>query len=141
MRLANRLSPLWAAVLAAPLIAHAAVAQPPVGIHKTTLQEIAFPAPLHTLTVRTLVDPGVEVAPHTHSGVEMGYVVSGTAQVTVRGAAPKQIGRDGSFVIPPGAVHWVKNVGPRRLTIVSTFIVDPTKPIASPAAGAAPATR
>ncbi len=103
-------------------------------VHKTTLQEQPFPpAPLHTVTVRTLVDQGGLVAPHTHPGAEMAYIVQGRATVTIAGAAPQTLSAGGSFAVPPQTVHSVRNVGDGTLVMVSTYVVDQTKPIASPA--------
>jgi quercetin dioxygenase-like cupin family protein len=39
----------------------------------------------------------------------------------------------GSFAPPPGTPHEVRNVGPGALTIVSTYVVDRSRPLASPA--------
>jgi quercetin dioxygenase-like cupin family protein len=117
-------------MMAAPSIACAQ----PAAVHKTTLQDQPFPpAPLHTVTVRTLMDPGGEIQPHTHPGLEMAYVVEGRAEVTIRGRAGRILAAGDSFAMPQGAIHAVKNIGPGALTIVSTYVVDQTQPIASPA--------
>jgi quercetin dioxygenase-like cupin family protein len=72
------------ALLAALLLASTAAAQTDT-VHKTTLQDVPFPPPIyHTATVRTEVDAGGEVAPHTHPGVEMGYILEGQAELSVR---------------------------------------------------------
>jgi len=106
----------------------------PTAVHKTTLLDAPFPAPpLHTVTVRTLVDAGGEVQPHTHPGVEMAYIVSGEALVTMKGKAPQHLAAGGSFSAPPDTVHSVRNAGAGVLTILSTYVVDKTRPIASPA--------
>jgi quercetin dioxygenase-like cupin family protein len=122
-----------AALLGALLLASAAAAQPDA-VHKTTLQDAPFPPPVyHTATVRTVVDPGGEVAPHTHPGIEMGYVLEGHAVLDVRGQPPRALAAGDSFSIPPRTVHSVKNAGPGALTMVSTYVVEKGQPIASPA--------
>jgi quercetin dioxygenase-like cupin family protein len=119
--------------LAALLLASAAAAQPNT-VHKTTLQDAPFPPPAyHSATVRTVVDPGGEVAPHTHPGVEMGYVLEGNAVLSVRGQPPRSLAAGDSFSIPPRTVHSVKNAGPGALTMLSTYVVLKGQPIASPA--------
>ena len=122
--------------LAAAMFAAAALpaAAQPSAFTKTTLQDQDFPPPIyHTVTVRTVVRHGGEVAPHTHPGVEMGLVVAGQALLTVKDQPPKSIAAGGSFAIPPRTVHSVKNTGPGELTMVSTYVVDKNQPIASPA--------
>jgi quercetin dioxygenase-like cupin family protein len=122
-----------AAFAAALTLATAAGAQP-TAVHKTTLQEQPFPPPrYHTVTVRTVVDTGGEVAPHTHPGVEMGYVLEGQAVLAVRGQSPRSISAGDSFSIPARTVHSVKNAGPGALTMLSTYVVLRGQPIASPA--------
>lgn len=129
-----------ALVATALLLAPAARAQPPPQtrsppqVRKTTLQEQGFPGPPnHTVLVRTVVPLGGEVAPHTHPGVEMAYVVSGVAQVVVAGQAARTLRPGGSFSVAPGTPHAVRNTGPGPLTVVSTYVVDARRPIASPA--------
>jgi len=119
--------------LVALAVASAAAAQPNT-VHKTTLQDTPFPPPIyHTATVRTVVDPGGEVAPHTHPGLEMGYVLEGHAVLNVTGQPPRSLAAGDSFSIPPRTVHSVKNAGPGALTMLSTYVVEIGQPIASPA--------
>ena len=108
-----------------------ATAQP---VQKTTLQEQPFPGPIdHTVMVRTVVARGAQVAPHTHPGVEMAYVASGQAVVSIAGRPDLEVSTGGSFSVPNQVVHSVRNVGDGELTMVSTYVVDQRKPIASPA--------
>ena len=102
-------------------------------VQRTTLQQQNFPTPLHTVTVRIEIQPGGDVAPHTHPGAEMGFIVSGLAQVTIKGAAPRRLATGDSFAVPPEAIHEVKNPGSEPLVILSTYVVDPNRPLASPA--------
>jgi quercetin dioxygenase-like cupin family protein len=125
-----------AAVLAASVLAGAAglalAAAPEV--RKTTLQQQPFPGPpLHTLLVRTEIPKGGVVAPHTHPGVEMAYVAAGEALVSIKGAPDRRLKPGDSFSVPEGVVHSVRDAGDGPLTIVSTYVVDAGKPIASPA--------
>ena len=114
-------------------LASAAGAQPNM-VHKTTLQDGPFPPPhYHTVTVRTVVDRGGVVAPHTHPGIEMAYVLDGRAVLKVRGQPPRSVSAGDSFSVPPRIVHSVENTGPGALTMVSTYVVEIGQPIASPA--------
>jgi quercetin dioxygenase-like cupin family protein len=134
MTLAARLG--LALALAALALAPAAGAQPSA-VHKTTLQDQPFPAPkYHSVTVRTLVDAGGEVAPHTHPGLEMGYVLEGQAVLKVAGQPLRTLYGGDSFAILPRTVPSLKNAGPGALTVLSTYVVEQGQPIASPAPAA-----
>jgi quercetin dioxygenase-like cupin family protein len=98
------------------------------------LQSQAFPEPVYnTVTVRTLVDNGGTVLRHTHPGVEMAYIVSGEALVKIMDRPDQTLKAGDSFTVPPETPHSVQNVGPEALTIVSTYVVNRSKPIATPA--------
>ena len=103
-------------------------------IHREPLQTADFPGNgLHSVMVRTTIDPAGTVAAHTHPGLELAYVAAGAVEVTIGGAAPKQIAAGQSFQIPPRTRHVVYNSGPQAAVVVSTYIVDPAVPIATPA--------
>jgi quercetin dioxygenase-like cupin family protein len=121
------------ALIATLATASAAVAQDTY--HKATLQQLAFPGSTYTtVTVRTIIDPSGQVGRHTHPGVEMAYVLAGRGTVTVKGEpAPRPLTVGDSFAMPPGTVHAVRNTGPKPLVLLSTYVVDKNKPIASPA--------
>jgi quercetin dioxygenase-like cupin family protein len=104
------------------------------GVHKTTLQSQDFPPPIYrTVTVDTVIDRGSVVAPHTHPGLETAFIVAGKARLEVAGASPRTLSAGQSFAIPRMTVHSVTNIGTGPLTIVSTYVVDKSKPISSPA--------
>jgi quercetin dioxygenase-like cupin family protein len=121
------------AALAGLCIAGTAVAQiSPV--HKTTLQDQPFPAPVyHTVTVRTLVDGGGLVPRHTHPGLEMGYVLKGRATLMIQGQPPRALAAGDSFAVPAKTIHSVRNDAPDGLIMLSTYVVEQGQPIASPA--------
>ena len=76
--------------------------------------------------------PGAEIAFHTHSGDEAGYVVKGSLIWKVRGQPDKTLKAGDSFFNPRGSVHSV--VGSEGgATVFSTWIVDKGKPLAEPA--------
>jgi quercetin dioxygenase-like cupin family protein len=124
-----------ALLAAAGLLAMAAPAAAQTDkVHRTVLQDQPFPAPVyHTATVKVIVDRGGEVTAHTHPGAEMAYVVSGEAVLTIKGEAGRPLKTGDSFSVAQGTVHSVKNVGAGPLTLVSTYVVEKAKPIASPA--------
>ena len=103
-------------------------------VHKTTLQSQDFPSPIYrTVTVDTLIDRGDMVAPHTHPGLETAYIVTGKARLKIAGAPARTLTEGQSFAIPRMTVHSVTNIGATPLRIVSTYVVDKSKPISSPA--------
>jgi quercetin dioxygenase-like cupin family protein len=123
---------LCLAAVAALSVASAASAQDT--FHKTTLQQQAFPGSTYsTVTVRTVIDPKGQVGRHTHPGAEMGYVLSGQGAITVRDAKPRALKAGDSFSMPQGTVHAVRNTGAKPLVLLSTYVVEKDKPIASPA--------
>jgi quercetin dioxygenase-like cupin family protein len=130
----NPCKPLGFTTAALALAFALSVAAQPSAVHKTTLQDQPFPPPIyHSVTVRTEVDAGGLVAPHTHPGLETAYVVAGHALVTITGRAPQRVGAGDSFAVPPRTVHSVRNVGTGPLILVSTYVVETAQPIASPA--------
>jgi quercetin dioxygenase-like cupin family protein len=133
---AAMLRQLLALAAGVTLIGLGAAEAQPSAVHKVTLQTQAFPGPTyHTVTVRTAIDRGGEVAPHTHPGAEMAYVLKGQGRLKVAGGAGQALKAGVSFAIPPGTAHSVRNTGAGQLVIVSTYVVDKSKPIATPAAG------
>jgi quercetin dioxygenase-like cupin family protein len=118
------------------LIGAGAAFTQPSAVHKATLATQEFPGPTYrTVTVKTEIDRGGEVAPHTHPGAEMGYVLKGRGVLKEAGGVDLTIQPGMSFAIPPDTVHSVRNTGTSQLVIVSTYVVDKTKPIATPAGG------
>jgi quercetin dioxygenase-like cupin family protein len=70
---------------------------------------------------------------HTHPGVEMAYIVDGQALVKIMGRPDQTVATGASFAVPAETPHSVQNVGPGTLTILSTYVVDKSKPILTPA--------
>ena len=109
-----------------------AIAQEP--IVRTPLQKQEFPGEVHaTHIVQVVVAPNAAVARHTHPGIEMGYVVEGTGVLMIDGKSELPLKAGDSYSIPPGAVHGAKNTGATPMKLIATFVVDKSKPLASPA--------
>jgi quercetin dioxygenase-like cupin family protein len=75
--------------------------------------------------------PGGAVGKHTHPGEEVAYVLEGTVQLEVEGKTPALLKAGDVFFIPPGVVHSAKNVGEGPGKVVSTYIVEKGKPLAT----------
>jgi quercetin dioxygenase-like cupin family protein len=108
-------------------------AQTPL-IHRQPLETSDFPGNgLHTVVIRTTIDPAGMVAPHLHAGLEMAYVAAGTVAVTIGDAPAREVAAGGSFQVTPRTRHSVRNSGSGQAVVVSTYIVDPAAPLATPA--------
>jgi len=103
------------------------------GIKRTPLQSIDFPEGYRTVTGLAEVLPGHASGPHTHPGIETGYVLEGEVMMSVEGEPEQHLKAGDSFVIPPGAIHDVKSIGSVPAKAISVFVVDKSKPLASPA--------
>src|SRR3569833_2677266 len=85
-------------------LAVAAFAQQP-GIKRTPLQKVEFPDGYNTITAIAEVPAGGAAGRHTHPGIETGY----------------------------GVVHDAKAHGDKSMKVLGVYVVDKTKPLASPA--------
>ena len=121
------------AALAWLSLATAATAQPQM-IHRETLQTRDVPAPSwRSQLVRVSVDKGGLVARHTHPGIEIGYIEQGQAEVKIKGRPDQALNRGDSFAVLADTPHSVQNTGRGELVILSTYVVDKSKPLATPA--------
>jgi quercetin dioxygenase-like cupin family protein len=76
--------------------------------------------------------PGSVVGFHVHPGDEAGYIVKGTVILKTRGKPDKTLKAGDSFFNPRGAVHSVVAAEGGEAMVVSTWIVDKGKPLATP---------
>jgi quercetin dioxygenase-like cupin family protein len=119
-------------LLAAGVDAGAAAAQT-AGITRTILKRIEFPGNNYvTILARAEIAPGGLVARHTHPGVETSYVLAGHGTLLVQGRADQAVGPGDDFQIPPLVPHSARN-GDAAMVIVTTYVVEKDKPLASPA--------
>jgi quercetin dioxygenase-like cupin family protein len=103
------------------------------GVKRKVLSQIDGPAPGYvTIAVELEIEPGAEVARHTHPGIESTYFISGGGELLVDGQPPKPFTAGEAIQVPPGAIHSVKN-GPAVTKGIGTYIVEKGKPLASPA--------
>ena len=108
----------------------AAIAQ---GIKRTPLQKVEFPDGYKTVTGIAEIQPGGSAGRHTHPGIETGYVLEGEADLIIDGKPDLHLKAGDSYAIPAGAVHDAKVHGDKPLKVLGIYIVDKTKPLASPA--------
>ena len=103
------------------------------GIKRTPLQKIEFPEGYVTVTGIAEIQPGGTAGRHTHPGIETGYVLEGEADLLIDGKPDLHLKAGDSYSIPAGAVHDAKVHGDKPLKVLGIYIVDKTKPLASPA--------
>jgi quercetin dioxygenase-like cupin family protein len=60
------------------------------------------------------------------------YVLDGQVTLEVDGKPPATLKTGDVFFIPSGQAHAVKNIGKNQAKILSTYIVEKGKPLASP---------
>ena len=75
---------------------------------------------------------GVTSGRHTHPGEEAGYVLEGSILLEVAGKPPMTLKAGQAFVVPAVAVHSALNNGSGGAKVLSTYIIEKGKPVASP---------
>jgi quercetin dioxygenase-like cupin family protein len=83
--------------------------------------------------VQTLAEipKGVASGRHTHPGEEVGYILEGTVVMEIEGKPPVTLKAGDVFLIPAGRIHNARNIGTETSKMLSTYIVEKGKPIAS----------
>jgi quercetin dioxygenase-like cupin family protein len=81
--------------------------------------------------VHTEIPAGVESGWHTHPGEEVGYILAGTVEMRIRDRPTVTLHAGDPFLIPPGTPHNALDLGPGTGHMLSTYIVDPDRPLAT----------
>lgn len=103
------------------------------GVSRKVLSQIDGPVPGYTtLVVEVTIEPGVVVGRHTHPGIESGYVVEGALDLPIEGQKTIALKPGDGFEVPPNTPHAGSKVD-QKCKIVSTYVVEKGKPLASPA--------
>ncbi|MCG6204471.1 cupin domain-containing protein [Rhodopseudomonas sp. HC1] len=124
---------LWIA-LAVTLAASAAYAQQPTsGIKRTPLQKVEFPDGYVTVSGLAELPAGGRIGRHTHPGIETGYLLEGEALMSIDGQPDKHLKAGDSYSIPAGVVHDAAAHGGGAAKVMAVWVVDKTKPLATPA--------
>ncbi|MEV6669511.1 cupin domain-containing protein [Streptomyces sp. NPDC051162] len=103
---------------------------PTSGVTRTVLQRHPSPAKGWE-TVQTLVEipRGKESGRHSHPGVEVGYIVRGDVLMVFDDGHVLRLRTGDPFFIPSEAIHNARNVGTVTTMMLSTYVVDETKPL------------
>jgi len=104
------------------------------GIKRKILSQMDGPAPGYvTIIAEAEVEPGATVARHTHPGVESAYVIEGRLEVPIEGQPTRVYQAGDGFQIPTGTPHAGGKPSEMKVRLVSTYVVEKGKPLASPA--------
>jgi quercetin dioxygenase-like cupin family protein len=104
------------------------------GLKRKFLSQMDGPTPGYvTIVAEVEIEPGVIVARHTHPGIESGYVVAGVLDLPIEGMPTRSLKPGDAFQVPVGRPHAGAKNGPHKTIVVSTYVVEKGKPLASPA--------
>jgi quercetin dioxygenase-like cupin family protein len=104
------------------------------GVTRKILSQTDGPMPGYvTILAQAEIEPGVSVAMHTHPGVESSYLLEGILDLAIQGQ-PTRLVKDGdSWQVPPETPHGGAKPTETKIRILSTYVVEKGKPLASPA--------
>ena len=108
-------------------------APPPQGISRKVLSRSDVPGGTYVaILMEAEFDGGVQVARHTHPGVENIYILAGGGILSVKGQADRAVAAGEGLQIPAEVPHAFQ-VGPEKTRLAITYVVEKDKPLASPA--------
>ena len=106
-------------------------------LQRTVLQTMDFPGGTYkTIQISGVLAPGGFAAWHTHPGIEVVYVLYGEGDLMVKGQPTRHVKDGDSWIMPEGTPHALQNTSSiQSFRFVSVYVVDKSKPLASPANG------
>ena len=120
-----------AALLTAMLVAVAV--QAPAPFKRTVLQQADLSAPGREAVMAVAeIQPAAAAGRHTHPGEEIAYVLSGPVVIEIDGKPARTYQTGEVFMIPPRTIHNAKNPGSNVAKILSTYVIEKGKPVATP---------
>jgi quercetin dioxygenase-like cupin family protein len=120
------------ALLAGTLGMPSSSAQAP-GFKRVELQrhDLATPG-REAVVTRAEFQPGATTPRHTHPGEELAYILEGEVVLEVEGKPAVTLKAGDTFFIPAGTVHSAKNPGKTAAAVLSTYVIEKDKPLATP---------
>ena len=101
-------------------------------LKRTELQHVASSIPGRDIVqVLTEIPAGVQSGWHQHPGEEVGYIIAGTVRMEIQDSPALTLNSGDGFLIPPRTPHNALDLGPETGQMLSTYIVEPGKPIAT----------
>jgi quercetin dioxygenase-like cupin family protein len=100
------------------------------GLHRTDLvrRDLGV-SDREVIQVRVDFEPGVAAPRHSHPGVEVAYVISGTFEYQLEGQPAVTLKTGDSLYIPAGTPHIATNIGTTTGSELATYIVQKDKPL------------
>jgi len=109
-------------------------------LKRTELQRSASSIPGRAIVqVLTEIPAGVESGWHQHPGEEVGYILAGTVRMEIEASDTLTLHAGDPFLIPPGTPHNALDLGPETGQMLSTYLVEVGRPLATFTRGEAPA--
>jgi quercetin dioxygenase-like cupin family protein len=100
---------------------------------RTTLQRTDVPASNYEAVMGiTELPPNAYIPRESHSGLEAGYVLRGSATLFVEGQPPLTLTTGQSWKLAPSAQHEFR-AGPDGVKVLANWVVDKGKAFSSPA--------
>src|SRR5215510_12794490 len=129
----KRTTSFGTAALLVGMLAAAAQAQAPAPFKRTVLQQGDLSAPgREAVMAMAELQPAAAAGRHTHPGEEIAYVLNGPVVIEIDGKPAKTYQTGEVFMIPPNTIHNAKNTGGGVVKIVSTYVIEKGKPVATP---------
>lgn len=101
-------------------------------LKRTELQHAASSIPGREIVqVLTEIPVGVESGWHMHPGEEVGYILAGTVQMEIDGQPTLTLHAGDPFLMPPSTPHNALDLGPETGMMLSTYIVETDKDLAT----------
>ena len=123
-----------AGLVPAAALAQSASGTATAGLTRRILSQSEGPMPGYvTIIAEVSIEPSVMVARHTHPGIESGYVVEGAIDLPIEGQPTRSLKPGDGFQVPAETPHAGGKNGDQKTKIVSTYVVEKGKPLASPA--------
>ena len=122
-----------ATLVAFSFLACAQSPMPPVGIKRTILQRGDIGNNMEVVLGIAEIPAGAASGRHTHFGTETGMLLEGSMSLEVEGEPPRLVKAGDSWLIGTGKVHNANVVGDTRAKVISTYVVEKGKPLATPA--------
>ncbi|RFA11685.1 hypothetical protein B7R22_18390 [Subtercola boreus] len=101
-------------------------------LKRTEIQHVSSSIPGRDIVqVLTEIPVNVSSGWHHHPGEEVGYIVAGTVKMERKDRTTQTLNAGDGFLIPPGVPHNATDLGPDTGRMLSTYIVEQGKPIAT----------
>jgi len=76
-------------------------------------------------------EPGAAVPQHTHPGEEIGYILEGSLELEIAGKPTVTLKPGDAFFVPAETIHAAKNAASGQTKVLSTYVVEKGKPLAT----------